>query len=73
MRKLEKIKPFSHSNASFFSKKRPVFAHFPCPAETDPYGPVRQKEFASPLIAPGGDLLDFWTPVSIKYFYSSTA
>ena len=36
LRKLEKIKPFSHSNISIFSKK-PGFAHFPRPAETDPY------------------------------------
>ena len=37
LRILEKIKSFSHRNALFFFKKRPGFAHFPRPAETDPY------------------------------------
>ena len=34
---MRKLKPLSHSKALTFSKKKPGFAHFPRPAETDPY------------------------------------
>ena len=36
LRKLEKIKPFDHKKATFFTKKL-HFAHFPRPGENDTY------------------------------------